>query len=169
MLQAVVENALSRNGELIHGSRILEPPPPASRYILDATPETGYTELVKQPQNLQEAIAYFSDAGVAEKYLAEARWPSGPACPRRGCSTRDVRSISRRRYRCGRCGKDFTAKAGTIFEDSPLGLEIWLPAIWLLANSKSAVSSMELHRALGVTQKTAWFMLRRARSAMSLR
>ena len=123
-------------------------------------------ETMKEPQTLKEAIVYFSDLDRAHSHFAEVRWPNGIACPRRGCGSADVRGISRRRWRCGDCKQDFTAKLGTIFEDSPLGLDKWLPAIWLLANAKNGISSMELHRSLGVTQKTAWFMLHRVRMAM---
>lgn len=124
---------------------------------------------MKEPQTLNEAVVYFADLDRAHKHFAEVRWPNGPACPRVKCGDMDVREISRRRYRCGGCGKDFTAKVGTIFEDSALGLDKWLPAIWLLANAKNGISSMELHRALGVTQKTAWHMLYRVRTAMKNR
>ena len=124
---------------------------------------------MKEPLSLKEAVLYFSDSDVAHKQFTEVRWPNGIACPRPGCESHDVRAISRRRWRCGNCKKDFTAKLGTIFEDSALGLDKWLPTIWWLANAKNGTSSVELHRALGITQKTAWFMLHRVRTAMKLR
>src|ERR1700730_930526 len=126
-------------------------------------------ETMKEPQTLKEAVVYFADLDRAHSHFAEVRWPNGIACPRQGCGSGDVRGISRRRWRCADCKKDFTAKLATIFEDSALGLDKWLPAIWLLANAKNGISSMELHRALGVTQKTAWFMLHRVRTAFKLR
>jgi transposase-like protein len=73
---------------------------------------------------------------------------------------------TRRLWKCKGCKKQFSVKLGTIFEDSPLGLDKWLPAVWLIANSKNGISSHELGRALGVTQKSAWFMLHRIRLAM---
>src|SRR5256885_2863735 len=75
----------------------------------------------------------------------------------------------RRIWKCRECGRQFSVKLGTIFEDSPIGLDKWLPALWMLANSKNGISSYELARALGVTQKTGWFMLHRIRLAMQTR
>jgi len=86
-------------------------------------------------------------------------------CPRCGSDKNSFLS-TRRIWKCKGCGKQFSVKLGTIFEDSPIGLDKWLPAIWLLVNAKNGISSYELHRALGVTQKTAWFMLHRIRLAM---
>jgi transposase-like protein len=117
------------------------------------------------PKTLTEAIRYFADADVSLAFVVQLRWPSGVVCPR--CETPEPMYLkSRRIFRCKGCRKDFSVKVGTIFEDSPLGLDKWLPALWLLANAKNGISSYELHRALGVTQKTAWFMLSRIRLAM---
>jgi transposase-like protein len=124
---------------------------------------------VKEPSTLKEAIAYFSDLDRAHAHLVEVRWPNGAVCPRRDCESIDVRGISRRRWRCADCNRDFTAKLGTIFEDSALGLEKWLPAVWWVANAKDGISSAEMSRSLGVTQKTAWHMLHRIRTAMKIR
>src|SRR4051812_15221217 len=95
------------------------------------------------------------------------RWPDGPTCPACG-STEYSYLTTRRVYKCKQreCRKQYTVKLGTIFGDSPLGLDKWLPAIWLTANSKNGISSHELARALGITQKSAWFMLHRIRLAM---
>jgi transposase-like protein len=124
----------------------------------------------KQPKTLLEAVAYFSDTDRADQHFALIRWPNGIACPRMGCGSADIRALgSRRRWRCRDCKRDFTAKVGTIFEDSPLPLTKWLPAVWLLANAKNGISSCELARSVGVTQKTAWFMLHRIRVALNLR
>lgn len=124
----------------------------------------------KQPQTLLEAVAYFSDPDRAHQHFVLIRWPNGIACPRMGCGSADIRGLgSRGRWRCKDCGRDFTAKVGTIFEDSPLPLTKWLPAVWLLANAKNGISSCELARSLGVTQKTAWFMLHRLRVAFNLK
>jgi transposase-like protein len=123
---------------------------------------------MKAPRTLLEAVTYFSDPEVAHKFVVELRWPDGVSCPREGCGSDKVQFISTRRlWRCKGCGRQFTAKVGTIFEDSPIGFDKWLPAFWLLSSNKNGISSLELHRALGVTQKTAWFMLHRIRNAMA--
>src|SRR4051794_1327764 len=117
------------------------------------------------PTNLLEAIQYFSDLDVATDYVAKLRWPDGPVCPRCG-STEYFYLTTRHLWKCKGCKKQYSVKLGTIFEDSALGLNKWLPAIWLIANSKNGISSHELGRSLGVTQKSAWFMLHRIRLAM---
>src|SRR5213075_2375435 len=117
------------------------------------------------PSSLSDAIRYFADKDVAHTFLVSLRWPSGAFCP--ACNAKNPMFLKTRRiYKCRDCGRQFSAKLGTIFEDSPLGLDKWLPAIWMLANSKNGISSYELGRALHVTQKTAWFMLGRIRLAM---
>lgn len=115
--------------------------------------------------NLLEAIRYFSDLDVATEYVAKLRWPQGPVCPRCGGLEHSYLT-TRRIWKCKACKRQFSVKVGTIFEDSPLGLDKWLPAVWLIANSKNGISSHELGRALGVTQKSTWFMLHRIRLAM---
>lgn len=117
------------------------------------------------PQTLQEAIIYFSDPDVCLNFVAGLRWPNGVACPHCG-STEHSFVSTRRIWKCKGCKKQFSVKVGTIFEDSPIGLDKWLCAIWMIANDKNGVSSYEVHRAIGVTQKTAWFMLHRIRLAM---
>jgi transposase-like protein len=117
------------------------------------------------PSSLLEAIRYFSDLDIATDYVAKLRWPDGPVCPR--CGGAEYSYLTTRRlWKCKACRKQYSVKVGTIFEDSPLGLDKWLPAIWLAANSKNGISSHELGRALGITQKSAWFMLHRIRLAM---
>src|SRR5579864_3407467 len=119
------------------------------------------------PQTLLEAIRMYSDPDRAREFVVRLRWPNGVACPRMGCGSADVQWIATRKiWRCKECKKQFTAKVGTVFEDSPIGFDKWLPAFWLLSSAKNGISSYELHRALGVTQKTAWFMLHRIRLAM---
>jgi transposase-like protein len=116
---------------------------------------------------LADAMAYFADQDNAIRFLAELRWPDGVQCPH--CGAGDPGWLaSRHIWKCKAkaCRKQFSIKVGTIFEDSPLGLDKWLPALWMLANSKNGISSYEMGRALGVTQKTAWFMLGRIRAAM---
>jgi transposase-like protein len=119
-----------------------------------------------KPQSLVEAIRYFSDLDVCTEYMANLRWPNGPVCPRCGSVDKHSYLTTRRIWKCKACRKQFSVKVGTIFEDSPLGFDKWLPAVWLIANSKNGISSHELARSLGITQKSAWFMLHRIRLAM---
>ncbi len=117
------------------------------------------------PKTLVEAIKYFSDIDLCIDFVSELRWPDGVTCPY--CESSQVGFISTRRiWTCKKCRKQFSVKVGTIFEDSPIGLDKWLAGMWLIANAKNGISSYEVHRALGVTQKTAWFMLHRIRLAM---
>ncbi len=119
------------------------------------------------PTTLLEAVTYFSDPARADAYIVSRRWPNGVACPRPDCGSASVQAIKTRRiWRCKDCGRNFSAKTNSIFEHSPIPFTKWLPALWLLANTKNGTSSHELARALGVTQKTAWFMLHRVREAM---
>jgi transposase-like protein len=120
------------------------------------------------PRTLHEAIRYFQDRDRAFAFVVQLRWPNGVTCPH--CKA-EKPSFLKTRYiwKCRKCRKQFSVKVGTIFEDSPLGLDKWLPALWMLANSKNGISSYELGRALGVTQKSAWFMLHRVRMAMETR
>jgi transposase-like protein len=120
---------------------------------------------IAAPTTLLQAMRYFSNKDVALAFLADLRWPEGVTCPRCNSDKNSFLS-SRRIWKCKGCGKQFSVKLGTIFEDSPIGLDKWLPAIWVLVNAKNGISSYELGRALGVTQKTAWFMLHRIRLAM---
>lgn len=120
-----------------------------------------------EPTTLQQAILYFSDPDNCLNYIVARRWPNGVECPR--CGSKKVTFMASRRVWQCKTRHDraqFSVKVGTIFEDSPLGLNKWLPAVWLIANCKNGVSSWEIHRAIGVTQKTAWFMLHRVRLAM---
>jgi transposase-like protein len=119
-----------------------------------------------KPQSLVEAIRYFSDLNVCTEYMARLRWPNGPVCPRCGSADKHYYLSTRRIWKCSACKRQFSVKVGTIFEDSPLGFDRWLPAVWLIANSKNGISSHELARSLGITQKSAWFMLHRIRLAM---
>src|SRR5713226_8871665 len=122
----------------------------------------------QEPQTLLEAIRYFSDPDVCLEYAVRFRWPSGQiACPT--CGSVEVRFLSTRRiWECKSKHerKQFSAKTGTIFEDSPIGFDKWFPAIWMITNDKNGISSYELSRGIGVTQRTAWFMLQRIRKAM---
>jgi transposase-like protein len=120
-----------------------------------------------EPKTLQQAIVYFADADNCLNYLVARRWPNGVTCPRCG-SDKVTFMASRRVWQCKtrHPKSQFSVKVGTIFEDSPVGLDKWLCAMWMLANCKNGNSSWELHRTLGVTQKTAWFMLQRIRLAL---
>lgn len=125
------------------------------------------TNAPANPRTLIDAIRYFADLDVALRTMVELRWPDGVCCPT--CGSRDVRFISTRRiWECKtkHPKRQFSAKVGTIFEDSPIDLGKWFAAIWMVANCKNGISSYEMHRALGVTQKTAWFMDHRIRLAM---
>jgi len=120
------------------------------------------------PKSLQDAIVYFADPVNAFNFVKELRWPGGVTCPR--CHHDKVGFISTRRiWKCKGCKKQFSVKVGSIFEDSPLGLDKWLAGIWLLANAKNSISSHEVGRALGITQKSAWFMVHRIALAMETR
>jgi transposase-like protein len=122
------------------------------------------------PATQLQAIRYFANADVAHDFMVKMRWPHGVKCPLcHGDKVRFTKTSGekpRRLWNCHGCKKQFTAKVGTIFEDSPIGFDKWLPAIWLIVNAKNGVSSCELARALGVTQKSAWFMLHRIRHAL---
>src|ERR1035441_84003 len=118
------------------------------------------------PKTLQEAIVYFSDPDRAFEFAKKLRWPDGNVvCPRCG-KTKYSFIKTRRIWFCYECNKQFSLKLGTVFEDSALGLDKWMAGFWMLINCKNGISSMEIHRALGITQKAAWFMLQRLRLAV---
>jgi transposase-like protein len=119
------------------------------------------------PRTLLEAVKYFAKPEHCLDYLVARRWPNGVTCP--ACGSDGVYfDKSRQGWICKskHPKRKFSLKTGTIFEDSPLGLDKWLPCVWMIANMKNGVSSHEIGRALGVTQKTAWFMLQRIRLAI---
>jgi transposase-like protein len=120
------------------------------------------------PQTLLEAVRYFSDLDVCHEYMVRVKWPNGVVtCPK--CGGTEVGAItSRRMFQCKTkgCRKQFSTKVGTIFEDSALGLDKWFVAVWCIVNAKNGISSHELSRAIGVTQKSCWHMLHRIRLAM---
>lgn len=123
--------------------------------------------MASEPKTLQEALIYFADPKNCREYLVARRWPNGVTCPR--CGSDKVAFLEKyNRWQCNaKTHKDrqFTSKTGTIFEDSPLGLDKWLAAMWLLVNCKNGISSYEVSRDLGVSQKSAWHMLHRIRLA----
>jgi transposase-like protein len=118
------------------------------------------------PETLQEAITYFSDETRALDFMVSIRWANGKVtCPH--CQSDRVTFLAtQKRWKCKDCHKQFSAKVGTIFEDSALPYSKWFPAFWLIVNAKNGISSYEIGRALGVTQKSGWFMLQRIRLAM---
>lgn len=118
-----------------------------------------------KPKTLRDAIRYFQDEQVCINTVAEMRWPNGPICQK--CGHREHYYLAtQKRWKCKACKKQFSVKVGTIFEDSPISLDKWLIALWMLVNCKNGISSYEVGRALGVTQKSAWFMLHRLRLAL---
>jgi transposase-like protein len=121
----------------------------------------------KWPRTLTAAVRYFADPDRCQDFLVTMRWPKGVACPT--CGGKKLSYLSTRRlWKCpgNHPKRQFSIKKGSIFEDSPLGLDKWLVAMWLVVNCKNGISSYEVARGLGVTQQTAWFMLHRLRLAM---
>jgi hypothetical protein len=119
------------------------------------------------PQSLIEAVRYFADPDRSLALLSQLRWPGGVECPTCGC--KQVSFLSTRRlWKCknAHAKRQFSIKVGSIFEDSPLPLDKWLVAMWLIVNCKNGISSYEVGRDLKVTQQTAWFMMHRIRKAM---
>ncbi len=117
------------------------------------------------PRTLLEAIQQFSDEQVCINAVAEMRWPDGVKCPE--CWAKEPYYIkTQKRWKCRNCRIQFSVKRGSIFEDSPISLTKWLPALWLIVSCKNGISSYEVSRDLGITQKSAWFMLQRLRLAL---
>ncbi len=123
---------------------------------------------MKSPKTLQEAIQFFGDYENCRQFMVSVRWADGKVrCPY--CGAEKVSYLEKARlYRCyaDHPKQKFSLKVGTIFEDSPIPLEKWIPAVWMLVNCRNGISSYEIHRALGVTQKSAWFMMHRIRLAV---
>jgi len=123
----------------------------------------------QEPTTLQEAIQYFSDPNNCRDYLVHRRWPDGVTCPR--CGSKNVLFLDKyNRWHCREKhdAPQFTLKTGTVMEDSPIGLDKWLMVMWQIVNSKNGISSCEVHRAIGITQKSAWFMDHRIRFALGM-
>lgn len=122
---------------------------------------------IETPKTLLQAARYFADPDVCVDFVAAMRWPQGVTCPH--CESKKVSYLSSRRiWKCmaKECHKQFSVKTQSVFEDSPISLDKWLTAVWLIVNCKNGISSYEIARDLKVTQKTAWFMLHRIREAM---
>src|SRR5712692_2665217 len=126
-------------------------------------------EAAHEPTTLQEAILYFASPANCREYLVARRWADGVTCPR--CGSKDVLFLEKyNRWHC-RAKHDapqFTLKTGTVMEDSPIGLDKWLTAMWQIVNCKNGISSCEVHRAIGITQKSAWFLDHRIRFALGM-
>ena len=125
--------------------------------------------MASEPKTLQEAILYFSDPANCREYLEARRWPDGVVCAR--CGSKNVLFLEKyNRWHCREKhdAPQFTLKTGTVMEDSPIGLDKWLMVMWQIVNSKNGISSCEVHRAIGVTQKSAWFMDHRIRFALGM-
>jgi transposase-like protein len=124
---------------------------------------------MEAPKTLQQAIQYFTDAENCRKFMVSVRWLDGIVrCP--VCDSDKVTYLENARlYKCNskHPRQKFSLKVGTVFEDSPISLQKWLPAVWMIVASKNGISSYEVSRALGVTQKSAWFMMHRIRLALS--
>lgn len=123
---------------------------------------------MSEPKSLQEAIIYFSNPDNCIDYLSRRRWPNGVICPICGSDSVSAFNPKRRTWKCAKHHpkREFSVKVGTIFEDSPISLDKWLAAVWMLTNCKNGISSYEVSRALRITQKSAWFMMHRIRLAL---
>src|SRR6185312_7193980 len=120
---------------------------------------------IKIPGSLLDAMRYFQEPAVCVEFVAAMRWPEGPVCPH--CGGREYSFLTTRRiWKCKACRKQYSVKTGSVFEDSPVPLDKWLLAVWMVVNCKNGVSSYEIARDLRVTQKSAWFMLHRIRLAL---
>jgi transposase-like protein len=118
-----------------------------------------------KPKTLRDAVRYFENEQTCIDTVAKLRWPDGPVCPKCGHGEHYYLA-TQKRWKCKKCAKQFSVKVGTIFEDSPIALDKWLIALWMLVNCRNGISSYEVGRALGITQKSAWFVLHRLRLAL---
>ena len=119
-------------------------------------------------KSLPQILTHFKDKETCIKFLEQQRWNGKPECPKCGHSKKIYKIENGKRYKCGNneCGKKFSVTVGTVFENSKIPLNMWFAAIYLATAHKKGISSLQLHRDLGVTQKTAWFMLHRIREMM---
>jgi transposase-like protein len=159
---------LVRNSKANEGQVPRKKGPNLDNNLLDNSHLTRYPKYM-EPTTLQEAIMYFADPANCYSYLVSRRWPDGVTCPRCGGSN----VLYQEKYKRFQCGarhdlRQFTLKTGTIFEDSPIGLDKWLTAMWQIVNCKNGISSYEVHRAIGITQKSAWFLDHRIRFALGM-
>jgi transposase-like protein len=136
---------------------------------VDTPSEIAVAETTRIPMTLLEAMRFYGDPDVATRTLAAARWAGAVECLHCHSRERHFYISTRRIWKCRSCRKQFSPKAGTIFEDSPITPDRWLIAIWMVANAERRISSYTLHRLLGITQTTARFMLRRILLAIEAR
>src|SRR5271165_3295107 len=126
--------------------------------------------MIYMPKTLTEAVRYYADAQTCIDVVAAMRWPDGkPVCPKCGAQEIERKHYwlkTQRRWKCYSCRKQFSVKVDSVFEDSPLGLDVWLIAMWMLVNCKNGVSSYEIARTTGIAQKNAWHLLHRIRYAL---
>jgi transposase-like protein len=126
-----------------------------------------YLVMETMPKTLTAAIRYYSDTQTCINAVAALRWPDGkPTCPKCHAVEGERKHYwldAQKRWKCYSCRKQFSVKVGSVFEDSPLPLDVWLVALWMLCNCKNGVSSYEIGRATGIAQKSAWFVLQRLR------
>lgn len=122
---------------------------------------TGFTNLIS-------LLTYFKDEGVCSQYLAAIRWADGMVCPYDDCKHEHIHTCANNKYKCAKCKRIYSVRVGTMFEDSRLPLQKWFAAIYLVTAHKKGISSLQLHRDIGVTQKTAWFLLHRIRHTLGL-
>jgi len=128
--------------------------------------DTPFNPPADLPDTLTDAVKFYANPMNCIRHVVALRWPDGIECPHCQSKREPMLLQPRRIFKCRDCRKQFSPKTGTIFEDSPLSLDKWLVTMWMVANCKNGVSSYEVHRAIGVTQKSAWFMLQRLRLAM---
>lgn len=125
--------------------------------------------LLRKFKTLVDLLQYFSDEQTCRNYLEQIRWTNGLVCPYENCKHDKVfRYTNGKVYKCAKCQRQYSVKVGTIFEDSKIPLQKWFAAIYLITSHKKGISSLQLHRDLGVTQKTAWFMLHRVRHTLGV-
>jgi transposase-like protein len=135
--------------------------------LVDTPLQATTSNAVEIPGTLSEALRHYANPDVATMAFAAIRWPTGIECPRCHSQKKHSYISTRHIWKCKSCRKQFSPKAGTIFEDSPIGLDKWFTAVWIVANDQKRVTSYRLHQTLGVTQTTAQFVLRRIRLAMT--
>jgi len=121
-------------------------------------------------ENLIDLLTYFSDEQVCRDYLEQIRWAGDLKCPYKDCGHDHINKYKDgKRYKCAKCKRQYSVKVGTIFHDSKVSLKKWFAAVYLITSHKKGISSHQLHRDIGVTQKTAWYMLHRVRKALGMK
>jgi transposase-like protein len=121
---------------------------------------------MKKPISLPQFIQKFPDEDACEQYIIAARWPRGMSCPHCG-NHRIYRLEKQRRFKCGKCQKQFTVRTHSVLAESKIPLQKWMMAVWILTSNSKGISSVQLGKTLGVTQKTAWFLAHRIRESFT--